>query len=63
VSGLQRLRPVTMADFDLAISKLKRSVSEKGKELARVWDWNDEYGEIKRKDRGENMPHLMNMFL
>jgi hypothetical protein len=31
--------------------------------LARVWEWNDEYGEIKRKDRRDNMPHLMNMFL
>ena len=35
-------------DFEAAMSKLKRSVSEKGKELSRVWGWNDEYGEIKR---------------
>jgi len=62
VSTLQRLRPVTMADFDVAMSKLKRSVSEKGKELLRVWEWNDEYGEIKKKKR-DHMPQLMNMFV
>jgi ATPase family AAA domain-containing protein 1 len=59
--SLQRLRPVTMEDFDNALSKLKRSVSEKGKELAKVWEWNDEYGEIKRENR--NLPHLANMYL
>ena len=62
LSSLQRLRPVTMGDFDSAISKLKRSVSEKGKELMRVWEWNDEYGEIKKKKR-DHMPQLMNMFV
>merc|ERR1712174_171115 len=46
--SLQRLRPVSTDDFEKALSKLKRSVSEKGKELARVWEWNDEYGEIKK---------------
>lgn len=61
-SSLQRLRPVTMEDFESAMSKLKRSVSEKGKELMRVWEWNDEYGEIKKKKR-DHMPQLMNMFV
>ncbi|KAL3917015.1 MAG: hypothetical protein SGILL_004910, partial [Bacillariaceae sp.] len=60
--SLQRLRPVTMDDFENALSKLKRSVSEKGRELARVWEWNDEYGEIK-KEQTNHMPHLMNMYL
>lgn len=60
--SLQRLRPVTIEDFDSAMSKLKRSVSEKGRELARVWEWNDEYGEIK-KEKTNNLPHLMNMYL
>lgn len=60
--SLQRLRPVTMKDFDTALGKLKRSVSEKGKELSRVWDWNDEYGEIK-KEKTNRFPHLMNMYL
>eukprot|EP00339_Tiarina_fusa_P025795 CAMPEP_0117005030 /NCGR_PEP_ID=MMETSP0472-20121206/5801_1 /TAXON_ID=693140 ORGANISM="Tiarina fusus, Strain LIS" /NCGR_SAMPLE_ID=MMETSP0472 /ASSEMBLY_ACC=CAM_ASM_000603 /LENGTH=1368 /DNA_ID=CAMNT_0004706173 /DNA_START=177 /DNA_END=4283 /DNA_ORIENTATION=- len=60
--SLQRLRPVTMEDFESALSKLKRSVSEKGRELARVWEWNDEYGEIK-KEKTNHLPHLMNMYL
>lgn len=60
--SLQRLRPVTMDDFETALSKLKRSVSEKGRELARVWEWNDEYGEIK-KEKANHLPHLMNMYL
>jgi SpoVK/Ycf46/Vps4 family AAA+-type ATPase len=59
---LQRLRPVTMDDFEKALNKLKRSVSEKGRELARVWEWNDEYGEIK-KDSKNHLPQLMNMYL
>jgi ATPase family AAA domain-containing protein 1 len=60
--SLQRLRPVTIDDFETALSKLKRSVSEKGRELARVWEWNDEYGEIK-KEKTNHLPHLMNMYL
>lgn len=60
--SLQRLRPVTMEDFEKALSKLKRSVSENGRELARVWEWNDEYGEIKREARNR-LPHLANMYL
>ncbi len=62
LSSLQILRPVTNEDFDSAMSKLKRSVSEKGKELQRVWEWNDEYGEIKKRKR-DQMPQLMNMFV
>jgi ATPase family AAA domain-containing protein 1 len=61
-ASLQRLRPVTMADFEKAVRKLKRSVSEGGRELARVWEWNDEYGEIKR-DRKTTLPMLANMYL
>jgi SpoVK/Ycf46/Vps4 family AAA+-type ATPase len=60
--SLQRLRPVTMEDFEKALGKLKRSVSEKGRELARVWEWNDEYGEIKKEKRNQ-LPHLANMYL
>jgi SpoVK/Ycf46/Vps4 family AAA+-type ATPase len=60
--SLQRLRPVTSDDFEKALSKLKRSVSEKGRELARVWEWNDEYGEIK-KEKSNRLNHLMNMYL
>ncbi len=61
-SGLNRLRPATMDDFESAMKKLKRSVSEKGRELMRVWEWNDEYGEIKKKKRND-LPQLMNMFV
>lgn len=60
--SLQRLRPVTTEDFEKALHKLKRSVSEKGRELARVWEWNDEYGEIK-KEKKNHLPQLMNMYL
>jgi len=63
VMKLQRLRPVKMQDFENALGKLKRSVSEKGKELARVWEWNDEYGEIKKKNKKDSMGQMMNMFL
>jgi ATPase family AAA domain-containing protein 1 len=60
--ALQRLRPVHPDDFERALKKLKRSVSESGRELARVWEWNDEYGEVK-KERKNNLPQLMNMYL
>jgi SpoVK/Ycf46/Vps4 family AAA+-type ATPase len=60
--SLQRLRPVTAEDFEKALNKLKRSVSEKGRELARVWEWNDEYGEIK-KEKKNHLPHLASMYL
>lgn len=62
MGSMQRLRPVTMEDFDKALSKLKRSVSENGRELARVWEWNDEYGEVKKMDKN-HLPHLANMYL
>lgn len=61
-AGFQMLRPVTMKDFESAMRKLKRSVSETGRELAKVWEWNDEYGEMKKKRR-DLLPPMMNMFL
>lgn len=60
---LQRLRPCTMKDFEISMSKLKRSVSEKGKELAKVWEWNDEYGEIKKKTKRTQNSQMLSMFL
>jgi SpoVK/Ycf46/Vps4 family AAA+-type ATPase len=42
------LRPVTMGDFKVAMRKLKASVDENGKELEKVQEWNDKYGEVKR---------------
>lgn len=62
-AGCQMLRPVTVQDFENAMRKLKRSVSETGRELAKVWDWNDEYGEIKKTSKREMLPQMMNMFL
>jgi ATPase family AAA domain-containing protein 1 len=59
--SLQRLRAATVEDFENALGKLKRSVSEKGRELARVWEWNDEYGEIKKQKT--HLPHLASMYL
>jgi len=59
--SLRRLRPVTAADFDRSLKKLKRSVNSKGKELSRVHEWNDRYGEMKKKKTVS--PTLANMFL
>lgn len=61
-ASAQRLRPVTVDDFEKALSKLKRSVAENGKELARVWEWNDQYGEIKKENKN-HLPYLSNMYL
>jgi ATPase family AAA domain-containing protein 1 len=44
---LQQLRPVELADFKEAIRKLKASVSEHSRELQKIEEWNDKYGEIK----------------
>eukprot|EP00903_Cladosiphon_okamuranus_P011861 g11142.t1 len=57
-----RLRPVTMDDFWEARKKLTASVSEKGRELSRVWEWNEEYGEVKKK-RPEASAHHLSMYL
>jgi len=45
------LRPVTREDFTRALQKLSASVSERGREVSRVWEWNDQYGEVKRKQK------------
>ena len=43
------LRPVTTNDFKEAIKRLKASVDEGGRELQKVVEWNEKYGEVKRK--------------
>ena len=63
MASLQRLRLVTIKDSESALQKLKKSVSEKGRELRRVVEWNDEYGEIKRADKSNKTAQVMNMFL
>ena len=42
------LRPVSENDFILAISKLKASVDDSGREIQKVVEWNEKYGEMKR---------------
>ena len=49
--SLEVLRPVEMRDFRAAMAKLSASVSERGKEYMRVHEWNEEYGEIKKKKK------------
>ena len=49
------LRAVNMTDFRIAMAKLKASVDEGGRELQKVVEWNEKYGEMKRtggKKRG-----------
>merc|ERR1712216_21369 len=43
------LRPVRRADFQRALKKLSASVSKRGREVSRVLEWNDQYGEVKTK--------------
>merc|ERR1711988_356752 len=40
----QRLRPVTMEDFEIAMKKLSASVAGRGRELERVREWNTQFG-------------------
>ncbi|KAJ1457619.1 P-loop containing nucleoside triphosphate hydrolase protein [Pelagophyceae sp. CCMP2097] len=48
-----RLRPLCQADLLAAVGKLSASVAEHGPEMARVLEWNDQYGEVKKKDRAK----------
>ena len=52
---------LALMDFENALSKLKRSLSEKGRKLAHAWEWNDEFGEIK-KEKIKRLPQLMNIY-
>jgi hypothetical protein len=45
------LRPVNSDDFKAAMQKLKASVHDSGRELQKVVEWNDKYGEVKRKKK------------
>lgn len=42
--------------------QLRASVSEKGRELAKVLEWNEEYGEVKKK-RPDTSAHHLSMYL
>jgi len=45
------LRPVNNDDFKIAMQKLKASVHDSGRELQKVIEWNEKYGEVKRKKK------------
>ena len=55
----KRLRAVTKADFDAALEKLSASVAARGRELERVREWNNQFGEVRKKSR----PPHMSMYL
>lgn len=55
----KKLRPVTNEDFRLALEKLSASVSAKGRELERVREWNNQFGEVRKKQR----PAHLSMYL
>ena len=53
------LRPVVMGDFKEAIKRLKASVDEGGRELQKVQEWNEKYGEVKKKGtKGRGATHM-----
>lgn len=57
------LRPVNLTDFKEAMRKLKASVDEGGRELAKVIEWNERYGEVKRKGGGKRASQHMSMYI
>lgn len=48
------LRPVSFADFKEAMKKMKASVDDNGRELQKVVEWNEKFGEIKKSSRRQN---------
>ena len=53
------LRPVKVDDFKMAMQKLKASVDDSGREMSKVLEWNEKYGEIKKKnDRRGSATHF-----
>jgi len=49
------LRPVAKKDLESALGKLSASVNERGREIQRVAEWNEQYGEIKKKKKRQAM--------
>mmetsp|Transcript_46421 Transcript_46421/g.104852 ORF Transcript_46421/g.104852 Transcript_46421/m.104852 type:complete len:217 (-) Transcript_46421:445-1095(-) len=45
------LRAVTRRDLERAMAKLSASVNERGREAGKVAEWNEQYGEIKKKKK------------
>jgi len=52
------LRPVCLADFKAAIKKLTSSVDENGREMQKVVEWNEKYGELRRPSKRKKTSHL-----
>ena len=50
IDSHRRLRAVSLDDFKEALKKMKSSVSETSRELQKVVEWNDKYGEVRRKE-------------
>jgi SpoVK/Ycf46/Vps4 family AAA+-type ATPase len=57
------LRPVNTADFTEAMKKLKASVDESGRELQKVLEWNDKYGEVKKKATNKRSSQHLSMYI
>jgi SpoVK/Ycf46/Vps4 family AAA+-type ATPase len=49
------LRPVAKKDLESVLGKLSASVNERGREIQRVVEWNEQYGEIKKKKKRQAM--------
>ena len=52
-----------MEDFEIAMKKLSKSVSETGREIEKIDKWNEEYGEIKRKGARKGSDLLGEIYL
>ena len=57
------LRPVTYQDFKYAMKKLKASVNDNGKEIQKVIEWNNKYGELKRKRKSTLSDSNLSMYI
>ena len=48
---LRVVREARAADFEAAIAKLSSSVADAGPEMAKVLEWNAQYGEVKKRTK------------
>ena len=42
-------------DLEKALAKLSASVNERGREIGKVIEWNEQYGEIKKKKKKQTL--------
>ena len=47
----ESLAPLNTLTTEKAVAKLSASVNERGREIGKVIDWNEQYGEIKKKKK------------